>query len=118
MSRMHPSIPLQKCPQGGVTGAQVINQNASNVTATGVCSTVNQTNYQNAYQNMSWNQLNYFNNYNQVSAVTSEQRTVITSRSEQFLGGFRNARQFIMPFADLRAFVIQQRNSPTYWSSM
>jgi hypothetical protein len=42
--------------------------------------------------------------------VTSEQRTVITSKSEQFLGESRNAGQFIMLFADLRTFLIQQRN--------
>lgn len=82
--------------------SQGINQTGMQFAAGG---NVTQNIYQNATQT-TWNVQNYLTT-TQMVEITSEQRTVIASRAEDFLVLYPQSRAFVMPVADFQTIVAQ-----------
>jgi hypothetical protein len=86
---------------------QAVSQNASQVAQASGNASTSQSITQNAYQNMTWNIQNYWIN-NQTTTVTTEQRSILEVRTDQFLTDYSNMRMYIMPFADFRTVYAQR----------
>lgn len=110
VSSMNSVSPIvNKNSQGMPTGPNVnlnTSQNASQSVQGSnlINSTVNQNLVQNSNQNVTWNVQNYFVMNTQKVSVTSEQQTVIVTRTQDFLTSFPRMREFIMPLVDLEGF--------------
>ncbi len=83
--------------------SQGINQTGTQFAAGG---NVTQNIYQKASQT-TWNVQNYFTTEQNVQ-VTSDQRTVIASRAENFLTLYPQSRAFVMPLSDFQTIVNQR----------
>lgn len=83
--------------------SQGINQTGTQFEAGG---NVTQNIYQNASQT-TWNVQNYLTTEQNIQ-VTSEQRTVIASRAENFLVLYPQSRAFVMPVSDFQAIISQR----------
>ncbi len=83
--------------------SQGINQTGMQFAAGG---NVTQNIYQNATQT-TWNVQNYFAT-TQMIEITSEQRTAIATRAQDFLVLYPQSRAFVMPVADFQTIVTQR----------
>lgn len=83
--------------------SQGINQTGMQFAAGG---NVSQNIYQNATQTASWNVQNYYT-VAQMAELTTEQRTAVTTRAQDFLVLYPQGRAFVMPVADFQAIAAQ-----------
>jgi hypothetical protein len=91
------------------TVSQGISQGAAqNIAGTGMGTNASFASSQNiaqgANQSFSWNNQNYFTMNNQTITMTADQRSLLMTRTEDFLASYPNNRMYIMPLADLNAF--------------
>jgi hypothetical protein len=73
-------------------------------TETGANASLSQSIIQGANQSFFWNSQNYFTMNNQTITMTADQRSLLMTRTEDFLASYPSNRMFIMPLADLNAF--------------
>lgn len=82
--------------------AQGANQSLQGVSLSNA--SLSQSIIQGANQSLSWNNQNYFTMNNQTITMTADQRSLLMTRTEDFLASYPSNRMFIMPLADLTAF--------------
>lgn len=94
--------------QGAMQGNVAVNQGTTQTGNQSVQGTISNTTInQNLVQ--SSNQSIYFITNTQPVTITSEQKTILGTTTEQFLTSFPSMRMFIMPVADLQQFVTAGR---------
>jgi hypothetical protein len=82
--------------------AQGANQSLQGVSLSNA--SLSQSIVQGANQSFSWNNQNYFTMNNQTITMTVDQRSLLMTRTEDFLASYPSNRMYIMPLADLDAF--------------
>ncbi len=67
-------------------------------------SSLSQSIVQGSNQSFTWNNQSYFTMNDQTITMTADQRSLLMTRTEDFLALYPNNRMYIMPLADLNAF--------------
>ncbi len=114
-SNIRDSTVSQRIAQGaaqsvGGTGTNASRQNiaqGANQSLQGVSlwnSSLSQSIVQGSNQSFTWNNRSYFTMNDQTITMTADQRSLLMTRTEDFLASYPNNRMYIMPLADLNAF--------------